>query len=442
MALVMVCWAVAMVAGISWSRVWTAVCTAVAVVGFLTLQASTLAGGDGWVQLAVLVLSPWWLAMVRAQYERRLKTLQAEEAQQMVDLSQAARGLLSLQTSSRQLETQMTELTDVYHVTKETSRALRLEELFAASLGIAPRLLNAPALRLIELSDESPRLLRAKRLSDGRMVPSDGGQALLAVEEAILKQVSASGKPTSATAEELSCELPPGSSRVAWAPLWREQKPIGVLVADELPEEQLKTLAIVANQLSLQLSRIYLYQQVESLAVTDALTGLYVRRHFLERAKEEVARSSRHGLSCTLLMADLDEFKQKNDTYGHLVGDAILRDVAQLLTRNLRTIDLLARFGGEEFIMLLIETTKEQAIPIAQRLRQLVEVHSIRAYDEVVTQTISMGVASFPQDAPTLETLIEQADQALYMAKHAGRNRVVCASTPQRPRAAKGAKGA
>ena len=183
-------------------------------------------------------------------------------------------------------------------------------------------------------------------------------------------------------------------------------------------------MSIVANQLSLQLSRIYLYNQVEALAVTDALTGLFVRHHFLERAREELARSTRHGLSCTLLMVDLDLFKQKNDSYGHLVGDVVLKDIARLLQHNLRDIDLMARFGGEEFILLLVETTAEQAMPVAQRLKQLVEVHPIRAYDELLTQTISVGLAGFPQDAKTLEELIERADQALYAAKREGRNRV------------------
>jgi diguanylate cyclase (GGDEF)-like protein len=205
------------------------------------------------------------------------------------------------------------------------------------------------------------------------------------------------GRASTSALEVLSSPLPKGLTRLAWAPLWREQQSIGVLIADELPEDELKTFVTIANQLSLQLSRIALYQQVESLAVTDSLTGLNVRRHFLERAQDELVRAGRHGRACTLLMVDLDHFKQINDSHGHLVGDAVLKDVAQLLQRNLREIDLIARYGGEEFILLLTETPAEHAMPIAQRLRQLVEVHPIRAYDELVAQTISIGMASFPQ---------------------------------------------
>ena len=423
MFIVMICWVLAMVSGLCWGRWWTGLLTCVTALVFVVTQAATLAHLAGWLHLLTLGLTPWLLAAQRTSNEQRVKALHADEAQQMTHLSEAARSLLSLQGSTQQMESQITELTDVYHVTKETVRALHLNELFEASLDVAPRLLNAQGLRLIDLSGETPQVLRATRTDEGRMTQSQTN-SILEMEQAIITRVTASGVPASATAQELACAFPEGVSRVAWTPLWREQKPIGVLIADELSEGQLKTLSNVANQLSLQLSRIHLYNQVEALAVTDALTGLFVRHHFLERAREELARSIRHGLSCTLLMVDLDLFKQKNDTYGHLVGDVVLKDIARLLQHNLRDIDLMARFGGEEFILLLVETTAEQAMPVAQRLKQLVEVHPIRAYDELLTQTISVGLAGFPQDAKTLEELIERADQALYAAKREGRNRV------------------
>ncbi len=430
MLVVMACWILAMVSGLRWARVWTGILTAATLIAFIWTEAGTLTAWTGWVQMASLGMTPWLLAAQQTREERALKALHAKEAQKMASLSEAARSLLSFQRSAQQLEAQITEITDVYHVTKETSRALHLTELFSASLEIAPRLLTMQGLRLIDLSESTPHILRATRAADGRMVAGDANH-VLDMEQAIITRTLASGQTTSASTQELGCALPEGLSRVAWSPLWREQRPIGVLVADELPEPQLKTLASVANQLSLQLSRIHLYERVEALAVTDALTGLFVRQYFLGRAREELARSKRHGFSCTLLMTDLDHFKQKNDTYGHLAGDVVLRDVARLLKRNLREVDLIARFGGEEFILLLIETDMEHALPIAQRLRQLVELHPIRAYDELLTQTISIGVAEFPKDAQTLEALIERADQALYHAKRTGRNRVAtCAEVP------------
>ncbi|MBI3084009.1 MAG: GGDEF domain-containing protein [Candidatus Omnitrophica bacterium] len=452
MLLVMLCWALAMLSGLCWARQYTALLTGATVLAVMWTHPFPVTGWAEWLRLAALVVTPWLLAAQRVREQMALKQLHAEEAVQMSQLSDAARALLSLQTATQQMERQITEITDLYHVTKETVRAMHLHELFAASLNIAPRLLDARGLRLVDLSGQSLRVLRATRSADGRMAPppvcppeagshgnppdhglplgsprtgGGGANTALDFEQAVVRQAVALGKPASATAQELACALPEGIARLSWAPLLREQQPVGVLIADDLPEEQLRTLMIVANQLSLQFSRILLYQQVEALAVTDALTGLSVRGYFLERAREELARSKRHGLSCTLLMADLDLFKQKNDTFGHLVGDVVLKEVARLLSDNLREIDLIARFGGEEFIMLLIETSVDQGMPITQRLKQLVEVHPIRAYDELLTQTISIGVAGFPDHGDTLETLIERADQALYAAKRAGRNQVV-----------------
>jgi diguanylate cyclase (GGDEF)-like protein len=424
MSLVLVCWVLAMVAGLWWARVWTGSAVALTMLAFIWTQSAALAAWTGWVQLAVLTMTPWLLAAQREREEALLQRLHAQEAAQVARLADAARELMSLRAETQRLEQQISEIADVYRVTKETARTLHLSELFDASLELTPRLLSIRGLRLIDLAEGEPHVLRATLAGDGRLVrtTSNHGQE---VERAILQRVAVSGTSASATGAELAVELPQGVHRVAWAPLWREQRPVGVLVAEEVPDAQVKTLAMIANQLALQLSRIHLYAKVEALAVRDALTNVFVRGYFMERAREEIVRSKRHGLSCTLLMADLDHFKQKNDTYGHLVGDLVLKDVAQLLSRNLREVDLIARYGGEEFILLLIETEVEQAMPIAQRLRQLVEVHPVRAYDELLPQTVSLGAAGFPEDGQTLEELLEHADQALYAAKRAGRNQVI-----------------
>ena len=412
-----------MLSGLCWARFYTAALTGVTVIAFAWTQAPLLANGAGWTQLAVLAATPWLLAFQQEQARAQMAGLRAQEADEMAQISTAARSLLSLQHATQQMENQIAEITDLYRITKETVRALHLPQLFAAVLPIAPRFLDARALRLIDCSADAPRALRAVRR--GGEFAAEAEDQASEMEASIVRRALAEPQAGSATSQELAAPFPDGVSMVSWVPLWREQHMAGVLVADELQEPQRKTLAIIGNQLSLQLSRILLYRQVESLAVTDALTGLFVRNHFMERARDELARSQRHGMACTLIMADLDLFKQKNDTYGHLVGDAVLRDVAKLLQRNLRDIDMIARFGGEEFILMLIETQVDQALPIAQRLKQLVEVHPIRAFDELLTQTVSMGLAGFPDHAQTLEQLIERADQALYAAKRAGRNRVV-----------------
>jgi len=426
MVFVMLVWVLAMVAGLIWARWAVTLLTGATVGSFLLLHPSVLRQPTEWLQFAAFSVTPWLLVAQRIRYEKHIRHAQATEAMRLSRLQETNRSYARLQRENQGVESRIAQITTLYHVTKETVRALRIEELFASSLEILPRLLDVQGLRLIDLSrsTESPVVLRARRSSSGRLLAQETN-SLLPFERAILQRAHQASGAATTTSGELACEFPQGVSRVAWAPLWGEQKPFGVLIADELPQQQLEILSIVANQLSLQLARVHFYQTIEAMAVTDTLTGLFVRRYFLELAAEELNRSKRHGLPCAVLMADLDHFKTKNDTYGHLVGDVILRDVATLLHQNLRGIDLIARYGGEEFILLLVETGPDQAMHIAERLRQLVEVHPIRAYDEQLSQTVSIGVACFPEDGQELQGLIDRSDEALYAAKRAGRNRVI-----------------
>ena len=427
MTLVMVCWILAMVAGVSWARWSVVILTMATLVSALAVQPTLLNQSAGWCGLLAFGTTPWLLAAQRTRHEKRLKRIQAREAMKLNRLQEQTRVLRELQRDNEQLESQIAQITNLYHVTKATTRALRVHELFAFSLEIVPRLLDAGGLRVIDLSrahDDSPLVLRARRVPDGRLL-EDRTNHLLPVEQAIIQQATTSGQPATSETVPLACELPAGIVRLAWAPLWSEQQqPIGVVIADDLPPEQLNILSIVAHQLSLQLARVHFYETIEAMAITDTLTGLFVRRYFLELTAEELLRSKRHGLPCTVIMADLDLFKTKNDTYGHLVGDVVLREVSQLMRKNLRGIDLIARYGGEEFILLLVETDANEALPVAERIRQLVEVQPIRAYDETLTQTVSMGLSCFPTDGETLQELIEHADEALYAAKRAGRNQI------------------
>jgi diguanylate cyclase (GGDEF)-like protein len=170
--------------------------------------------------------------------------------------------------------------------------------------------------------------------------------------------------------------------------------------------------------------KVKLYEQIQELAITDGLTGIFVRRHFLERFHEEMARHLRYGLKLSFLMLDIDHFKQQNDSFGHLIGDVILRKTTQILKANLREIDLLGRYGGEEFSIVLPDTDKVGALQAAERIRLAVEEYSFKAYEELSKITISVGIAVFPDDARSVQRLIDCADAALYRAKQEGRNRV------------------
>ncbi|OGX42695.1 MAG: hypothetical protein A3G37_04125 [Omnitrophica WOR_2 bacterium RIFCSPLOWO2_12_FULL_46_30] len=180
-------------------------------------------------------------------------------------------------------------------------------------------------------------------------------------------------------------------------------------------------------QLELFLKRSQLYREIQELSITDGLTGVYVRRYFLERLKEELSRAEISGSALSYILLDVDKFKNINDTYGHIVGDAVLKGIAGILSASLRSIDMCARFGGEEFCLMLPETSKEQAFTVSQRIRLKVQEARIKAFDENLTCTISIGVASYPDDAKQINALIDKADKALYRAKAQGRNRVCAA---------------
>ncbi len=162
------------------------------------------------------------------------------------------------------------------------------------------------------------------------------------------------------------------------------------------------------------------------LATRDGLTGLFNRRHFFELAERELARARRSGLPLSIVMLDLDHFKQINDSRGHAAGDQVLREVAALFGLVLRETDIVGRYGGEEFAALLPDTTREEALHIAERLRAVVAQHQVEWRGEVIRCSASLGITHLDSVAGgTLDTLLERADTALMSAKSGGRNRLV-----------------
>ena len=165
-----------------------------------------------------------------------------------------------------------------------------------------------------------------------------------------------------------------------------------------------------------------LYRQTIDLAITDGLTGLYVQRYYKERVRDEVFRALEHKLPLCLLMIDVDNFKSYNDTYGHLVGDKVLKAVAQVLKETVRTVDLVARYGGEEFSVLLLKTPWVGAKTVAERIRQKVQTQEIMSSQGATHVTVSIGVAELNPSFRDVENFIHSADQALYQAKAEGKN--------------------
>lgn len=189
--------------------------------------------------------------------------------------------------------------------------------------------------------------------------------------------------------------------------------------------EDMDTLSTLAVHAAVAIDNARFVEEVETTAITDSLTGLYNHREFQKRLMEEMERGKRYGKDFSLLMLDIDHFKVINDTHGHPVGDAVLKEAAKIIKKSVRNVDLPARYGGEEFTVILPETNGEQAKKVAERIRRAIDQSSFAIPDgHPVHMSISVGIASFPLDADSREGFITAADEALYFAKERGRNRV------------------
>ncbi|MFH1479038.1 MAG: sensor domain-containing diguanylate cyclase [Candidatus Omnitrophota bacterium] len=211
-------------------------------------------------------------------------------------------------------------------------------------------------------------------------------------------------------------------------PLKARDKIIGVIFADNLfdkkpiTEDDIRMLAMFANQAGLAIENSRLYERTVILSNSDSLTSLWHHGYFQYLLDKEIEASTIEKSSLSLLMIDIDDFKKFNDTYGHQAGDEILKNISNIFRDASRKIDLIARYGGEEFSIILPGTKKEDALVLAERLKNTIE--KSKALRGI---TVSIGLASFPIDAETKEELILKADKALYKAKGLGKNRVCVA---------------
>ena len=187
---------------------------------------------------------------------------------------------------------------------------------------------------------------------------------------------------------------------------------------------EVRLVRILCNQAAIALENARVYGRVEQMAATDALTGLFNRRYFQQALEREMSRADRGASSIALLLLDIDHFKDLNDTYGHALGDAVLKKIAGVLQATLRKGDVLARYGGEEFVVLLSQATSDGAQEFAQRIWEAVGAARIHPGGGSHRVTVSVGWALLPDDADTAESLVEHADRALYFAKETGRNKV------------------
>lgn len=195
--------------------------------------------------------------------------------------------------------------------------------------------------------------------------------------------------------------------------------------AQGFTQEDEDTALMFTFQCAMGIERAILHEKIVHLAKTDGLTGLNNHRTFHEVLGVELKRAKRYHRDISLLMIDIDDFKRFNDTYGHQAGDMALKGLADILINNLRATDSAARYGGEEFTVILPETSLDAAVKIGERIRNDIASHPLRFMDKKVYLTVSAGVSVFPEDSIEKDNLIMAADDALYMAKRTGKNKVI-----------------
>lgn len=216
-------------------------------------------------------------------------------------------------------------------------------------------------------------------------------------------------------------------AEVAYIPLIHQTKLLGVLVlgsTKEFRKEERLLFDYLANQISIALDNAIMHHRIQELSITDPLTGLYNRRYLNLRLGEEWARSVRHHQPLSVILADVDNFKSVNDTYGHDKGDEVLRALGAILKKQVRKEDIAARYGGEEFVLALPDTESKEAAVIAERIRKTMEDTPFEWMGK--SATISIGVAAYPDEmVESYEELLQSSDQTMYTAKVSGKNRVM-----------------
>lgn len=321
------------------------------------------------------------------------------------------------------------QLEAINAIAQQTTAVLDLEELLSKVCCLVQQAFQVSHVSLF-LRDETDLVLRAHHGTLTPRIP-EGGR-FLATDEPWSRILA-----TNATVVERDLRQAPehfklfkeSASRMC-IPLVSFGQVLGILAlnsskADAFDEADLQSLESVADICATAIQNAHYVERVKQLAYLDGLTGIFNRRFFELRIMEEIERARRYGTGMAVIMADIDQFKPLNDEFGHLLGDEVLRQVSSLFHQQLRKIDVVCRYGGEEFGILLTQTSAQYAVSVAEKLRKIVEGWQFPGVPRRVT--ISAGAAAFPDHGTTRDELVRAADIGLYAAKQAGRNRVCIA---------------
>ena len=341
--------------------------------------------------------------------------------------TQASIGLLNAKLYS-QLQRRAAQLEAINAIAKRTTVELDLKELLDRLCTQLPQSFPVQSVSIFLRDEDGDLILRAQqgelpsRLKLGEVLPHS--YACTLHEDA---HAPYCGDPSECPA---TC-FPEGHTEVC-LPLVSFGENIGLLVCATAQDKSflandIQALESVADILATATQNARYVDRVRQLAYRDGLTGVFNRRYFESRLVDEVTRAARYGGGVSVLMIDLDHFKKINDDFGHMLGDDVLREVSAIFVRNLRKVDVVCRYGGEEFAIVLPATQGASAASVANKLRRAVANSHFPGVPYPVT--VSVGVSEFPANGITRDDIVRSADSALYEAKEAGRNRVCLAST-------------
>ena len=343
--------------------------------------------------------------------------------------------------SADELQEQVRALNDLIDVARASVSTIELDALLKAILDSAMRFTAIPAGSVALYDNRTGDLtLRAHSgLSDdfvdrSRWAVTPGGltDRLLQHDEILFvedtEQVDYFNNPLA---------VKEGIRSLICIPLVTKGSIQGVLYLDDFVSRQfdkdrMKLLSVLASFAAMAIENAKLHHETFQMAITDALTGLYNRRYFEQMLPQELERAGRYEQPFGLLMIDVDNFKTFNDTYGHPMGDRILATIAESVEKALRSVDFAFRYGGEEVVVILPETTQKSACQVAERIRQRVVKDTRKLMRGSLKEpiTVSVGVACYPADGKNADLLVARADDLLYQAKGAGRNCVRCHEEP------------
>jgi diguanylate cyclase (GGDEF)-like protein len=350
--------------------------------------------------------------------QRRVKATDIKKLIQAADLFSF--GIYNI-LSQKHLKHQVTKLTTLSHIGRAFATTLKLTEILESAIASLVKDLGYDRAQLF-LLDESTKVIAENISIDfrGTFRTVDMSAGVSPLIESLMYET----KPSFLTRKF-------SSNLIGYVPIKYKSKRTGLLIIDNLFTRQPMTaydlafLNILSDQLATVIENSRLFERVEKLSITDSLTGLFNHQYFYERLDEEITRANRFTNPLSIIMLDIDFFKSFNDTFGHQSGDTVLTTVSQIIQKNIRSIDVASRYGGEEIVIILPETDLGGAQRIAERILYNITTHEFKmTNDQIAHITVSMGVVSYPIDATVKPDLVRKADIALYWVKNHGRNAI------------------